>query len=80
MSDGITIHCVRCGKFSALKKEYDSWKGIDVYTCQEKDCGKIFACEVFLVRSNSSPPVRTSDKSDSVSQKDLICVKEENQK
>ena len=31
--------------------------------------------------SNSSPPVRTSDrKSDSVSQKDLICVKEENQK
>jgi transposase-like protein len=31
--------------------------------------------------SNSSPPVRTSDrKSDSVSQKDLICVKEEFQK
>jgi len=33
------------------------------------------------VLSNSSPPVRTSDrKSDSVSQKDLISVKEENQK
>jgi len=33
------------------------------------------------VLSNSSPPVRTSDrKSDSVSQKDLICIKEENQK
>ena len=62
MSDEITIHCVRCGKFSALKKEYDCWKGIDVYTCQEKDCGKIFACEVFLVRSNQSPPVRTSDR------------------
>ena len=35
----------------------------------------------WLVGSNSSPPVRTSDKkSDSVSQKDLICVKEEFQK
>ena len=34
-----------------------------------------------LALSNSSPPVRTSDrKSDSVSQKDLICVKEEFQK
>ena len=32
------------------------------------------------VLRNSSPPVRTSDrKSDSVSQKDLICVKEKKQ-
>lgn len=45
MSDRITLHCPRCGKYSALKKEYDSFKEIDVYTCQEKECGRRFAIE-----------------------------------
>jgi len=48
MSDGITLSCPRCGKYSALKKEYDSYKGIDVYTCQEKDCGRKFAIELVV--------------------------------
>jgi len=48
MSDGITLHCPRCGKYSALKKEYDSFKGIDVYTCQEKECRRRFAIEMVV--------------------------------
>lgn len=48
MSDGITLHCPRCGKYSALKKEYDSYKGLDVYTCQDKECGKKFAIEIVI--------------------------------
>jgi len=61
MSDGITLCCPICGKYTALKKEYDeitvyqklSLKHpedftefhIPVYTCQDKDCGKICAIE-----------------------------------
>ena len=57
MSDGITLHCPSCGKFTALKKEYDELKiklkhadddnwydtSFPVYTCQ--DCGKQWAME-----------------------------------
>ncbi len=55
MSDGITLHCPRCGKYSALKKEYDELKvkignpeyesHIPVYTCQEEDCKAVCAIE-----------------------------------
>jgi hypothetical protein len=48
MSDGITLHCPRCGEYSALKKEYDNYNGIDVYTCQKKDCGRKFAIELVI--------------------------------
>ena len=48
MSDGITLYCPRCGKFSALKKEYNSFRKIDVYTCQEEDCKRRFAIELVI--------------------------------
>jgi len=48
MSDGITLYCPRCGKYSALKKEYDSFRKIDVYTCQEEDCKRSFAIELVI--------------------------------
>ena len=59
--------CMAYSLFLA-KKEYNlSWDTLI----------KDIPCERCKVLSNSSPPVRTSDrKSDSVSQKDLICVKE----
>lgn len=52
MSDGITLCCPRCGKYSALKKEYDSYRGIDVYTCQEKECGRKFAIELVIDKNS----------------------------
>jgi transcription elongation factor Elf1 len=54
MSDGITLNCPRCGKYSCLKKEYDNYKGIDVYTCQEKDCGRRFAIEMVVKKMEIS--------------------------
>ena len=61
MSDGITVCCPRCGRYRALKKEYDELTvyqklslkhpedytkfQIPVYTCQDKECGAICAIE-----------------------------------
>jgi transcription elongation factor Elf1 len=48
MSDGITLHCPRCGKYTASHKEYDTYQNIDVYTCQNKECGRAFAIELVI--------------------------------
>ena len=48
MSDGITFHCPRCGNYSALHKECENFRNIDVYTCQEKECGRKFAIELVI--------------------------------
>ena len=59
MSDGITLYCPRCGNLSCLKKEYDNYKGLEVYTCQKKDCGRRFIIELVIKQKgglNSSQP------------------------
>lgn len=48
MSDGITLCCPRCGEYSALHKECESFREIDVYTCQKKDCRRRFAIELVI--------------------------------
>jgi len=48
MSDGITLCCPRCGKYSALHKECETFRGIDVYTCQDEECGVKFAIEMVV--------------------------------
>ena len=58
MSDGITLCCPRCGEYSALHKECDTFNGIDVYTCQKEDCKRRFAIELvidFLNREQDVP-------------------------
>lgn len=65
MSDGITVHCVSCGEYSALKKEYNYLEvvlktsygekylsKIPVYTCQRKQCGKVFAMDLVFKSRN----------------------------
>lgn len=63
MSDGITLCCPRCGKYTALKKEYDELRvrilkdkkheeydtHLPVYTCQDEDCGMRCVIE-FMVK------------------------------
>lgn len=64
------------------KAEVRFLKGETKFVGHKRGLWLPFAIIIFKkILSNSSPPVRTSDrKSDSVSQKDLISVKEENQK
>jgi hypothetical protein len=64
MSDGITLYCPRCGKLTALKKEYDKLRviipadeeapayetSIPVYTCP---CGARCAIEFVYKKINN---------------------------
>jgi len=54
MSDGITLCCPRCGKCSALHKECEQFRNIDVYTCQKTDCGRKFAIELVIKSSKKT--------------------------
>jgi len=53
MNDGITLCCPRCGKYSALHKECETFRNIDVYTCQCEDCGIKFAIE-WVINANKT--------------------------
>lgn len=67
MSDGITLHCPRCGKHTALKKEYDELKVVignnswathlPVYTCQDEECGMKCVIE-FVTKSTVKTGVK----------------------